>query len=136
MTAPSKAVRAATYKRDRDTCVALSNECFGPNQWNHRASSGHGGRGSKAPTLTVADGVTLCASHNERLEHDLYREGLERGWKTLRNTLTPTFEIPYYANDDNAWYLPLDLNREHPLVPLYALELLDAAGSLRVGVVG
>jgi hypothetical protein len=134
MTKPTAAVRQATYARDNNTCVAANSECGGGLEWGHRESSGHGGRGSKAPLLTVADGITNCRNHNQRFEGDLQDLALRSGWKLKRNRRMNAADIPYWASDVGAWYLPLDLKRENPLVPMLALELLDAAGSIRSGV--
>lgn len=131
MTKPTASVRRDTFARDHHTCVAASYECDGGLEWGHRESSGHGGRGSKAPLLTVADGISNCRNHNQRFEGDLQELALRMGWKLRRNRRMAADDIPYWATDTQAWFLPLDLKREHPLVPMLALELLDAAGSLR-----
>lgn len=133
MTKPTATVRQATYARDNHTCVAKSSECFGQREWNHREGVGMGGAGSKRAPVTVADGVTTCAAHNARFESDLLELARHNGWKILRyRGGMASAEIPYYDNTDKAWYLPLDLERAEPLVPMLALELIDAAGSFRL----
>lgn len=131
MSAPKEKVRRSTYKRDNHRCVASSMECFGRAEWNHRESSGHGGRGSKALPVTEADGVTTCASHNQRFERDLYDLALRMGWKLKRNRRMSAADLPYFDNSDRAWYLPMDLERANPINANTAEELLSAAGNFR-----
>lgn len=131
MTAPTARVRADTYNRDNNRCVAADGECFGGLEWNHRENSGTGGRGSKATPVTVADGVTTCMSHNQRFETDMIVEARQKGWKILRNRgnmLAST--IPYYDTTSGEWWFPLDLLRENPVAPVLAYALLIAACSI------
>jgi hypothetical protein len=74
----------------------------------------------------------MCASHNQRIEGDLIREGLANGWKikSFRGGFQ-AFDLPYYDRTDHAWYRPLDLDRADPLVPLFAIGLLEMAGSFQ-----
>ena len=132
MTKPSQKVRGHTYLRDNHRCVAASNQCAGGIEWNHRENSGSGGRGSKAPELTTADGVTLCTSHNQRLEADLQDLGWAMGWKILRNRGSlPASAIPYFDCTDRLWYLPGEGATKQEINATTAQELLELAGNYR-----
>lgn len=129
MTAPSKRVRGLTYLRDGHRCVACGS--LSPLEWNHREASGHGGRGKKAPTLTPADGVTLCTLCNQGIEGHLIDKGLALGYKLRRNRGgIPAYEIPYFDFSTRTYYLPDVDGGRSALLWSTALELLDAAGNL------
>lgn len=127
MTAPTEKVRTATYARDGFSCVCCGS--FDGLSWQHRESSGHGGRGPKAPTLTTADGVTACLLCNQRFEHDLQQTALTLGWKVKRNRLMPSHEIPFFNRNTREWYLPDVAGGKQRILPVNAAELLAAAGS-------
>lgn len=129
MTAPTAKVRKATERRDVQ-CVALSGECWGDLEWNHRENSGNGGRGSKAPRVTPADGVMLCHRHNHDLESDPHFliTGLHMGWKVKRNRLIPTDGVPFYHRPSGEWRLPDTTGDYRVITPTLAVELIEAAG--------
>lgn len=104
MTAPSTKVREATYKRDGYRCVSCGRR--DGLQWNHRESSGAGGRGSKAPVLTPADGITSCWECNPAYEGRLQSKALANGWKIRRNRVMASHEIPFYDAVIGGWFLP------------------------------
>lgn len=126
MTAPTAKVREVTYKRDGYRCVSCG--ATWPLSWQHRSASGHGGRGSKAPKLTPADGVTACLPCNERFEADLQELALHNGWKLRRNRLMAADEVPFYDRNLGGYFLP-DVEGRAVLVPrAEAVELIEAAG--------
>lgn len=129
MTQPTQKVRHATYSRDGFSCVNCGS--FDNLSWQHRESSGHGGRGAKAPELTTADGVTACLTCNMRFEADLQRKALALGWKLRRNRggMTAT-ELPFYDSNTAAWYLPDTQGYRAEVLAVEAVELLVAAGSI------
>jgi hypothetical protein len=103
MTAPTAKVREAVYRRDGHcvSCGALDGW-----NWQHRASSGHGGRGKKAPPLTPADGVVLCGICNDRAEGDMQELALLSGWKVRRHSRMRADELPYRDAVTGLWWLP------------------------------
>lgn len=103
MTAPSAKLREQVYRRDGHcvSCGALDGW-----NWHHRASSGHGGRGKKAPALTPADGLVACAQCNARFEADLQELALLCGWKLKRHTRIPASDMPYFDATTGLWWLP------------------------------
>jgi hypothetical protein len=128
MTAPTRKVRELTYTRDNHTCVSCG--ATEPLEWNHRESSGHGGRGTKATPVTAADGVTACHTCNSRFEADLQGEALRFGWKIRRNRIIAAHEIPYFDYSAMEWYVP-DVVGGRGWVPDHlAYGLLAAAGNL------
>ena len=129
MTAPSARVRGLTYLRDGFHCVTCgTTEGL---QWQHRESSGHGGRGKKAPPLTPADGVTSCWSCNPRYESDLQELALACGWKVKRNRLVPAVEIPYLDQVSGLWWLPDVFGYRGQVTGVEAVERLMVAGNIR-----
>lgn len=133
MTAPTRQVRGHTYLRDNHRCVAAADgQCMGGLEWNHRESSGHGGRGSKAPALTTADGVTACSGHNARFESDMQSLALAMGWKLKRNRRIAAADVPYFDTNDRTWYLPGIGSTRTAIIPALAQELVAAAGGLKV----
>lgn len=129
MTAPSRVVRQLTYLRDGHRCVSCGKHS--PLEWNHREASGHGGRGKKAPTLTPADGVTLCTLCNEGLEGHLQHRGLAMGWKIRRNRGSiQSHVIPYFDYTARAYFLPTVDGVRTRIAHSLAVELLEAAGNL------
>lgn len=128
MTAPTTRVRALTYKRDDYRCVSCG--ATTALEWQHRAASGHGGRGKKAPPLTPADGVTLCTFCNQGAEAHMQDLALANGWKTRRFTLKSGSEIPYYDRNRSAYFLPTTTGERIEVDPVRALDLLEAAGNL------
>jgi hypothetical protein len=129
MTAPSGTVRRLTYTRDGFACLNCSS--FDYLSWQHRESSGAGGRGKKAPTLTPADGCTLCLTCNQSAEADMQGKALANGWKIRRNRGgILSSQIPYYDSNMGAWYLPDIHGQRVAIIPALALELLVAAGSI------
>lgn len=129
MTAPTEKVRRQTRDRDR-LCVVANSSCFGGLQWNHREASGNGGRGSKAPKVTPADGVMMCAHHNALLESDghFLRYGLMQGWKLKRNRLIASHEVPFWDNNRCQWRLPDIHGGAVEVSETEAIELIEAAG--------
>lgn len=131
MTAPSPLVRRMTVDRERGVCVAFSTKCWGQLEWNHRSSSGIGGRGHKAPTLTPADGVMMCTGHNQALESDpaFQSMGKRMGWKLVRNrgSMLAT-HIPFFNKSTGIWLLPDEHGTGQQIPTALALELIDAAG--------
>ena len=130
MTAPTARIRADTYTRDGNRCV----DCGATTglSWQHREASGHGGRGSKAPKLTTADGLTLCIPCNEACEAAGQARALHLGFKIRRNRGSITAaQIPFYDRNVRAWFLPGEGPTRHQILPVEAGELLAAAGNLR-----
>ena len=134
MSAPTQRVRTATYERDSYLCA----DCGITTNlsWQHRESSGHGGRGKKAPALTVADGLTLCLPHNQACEAEGQEKALRLGWKIRRNRggLLAS-HIPFYVRWAAEWWLPDADGGKTIIHASLALELIEAAGGLtRAGV--
>lgn len=129
MTAPTARVRRDTKHRDQ-TCVAGPTGCWGDLEWNHRENSGSGGRGSKAPKVTTADGVMLCTRHNQALESDVtfLVAGLHMGWKLKKNRLIPADGVPYFHRPTREWRLPDAVGGFRVLTDTHAVELVEAAG--------
>lgn len=127
MTAPSQKVRTATYIRDGFRCVSCgATEGL---QWQHRESSGSGGRGRKAPAVTTADGLTSCGSCNPRYESDLQGLALQSGWKLRRfRGSIQSHQVPFWNRNTNVWALPDMDGGLQPINTALALELIDAAG--------
>ena len=129
MTAPTQAIRTGTYKRDSYMCA----DCGVTTDlsWQHRESSGHGGRGKKAPALTVADGLTLCLPHNQACEAEGQDKALRLGWKIRRNRggLLAS-QIPFYVRWAAEWWLPDADGGKQIIHASLALELIEAAGGL------
>lgn len=129
MTAPSKKVRGHTYLRDNHRCI----DCGTTENlsWQHRAASGMGGRGTKAPALTTADGVTLCLPCNQACEAEGQDRALALGWKIRRNRGAITAaQIPFFDRTVGTWFLPLDGPNRVEILAATAGELLAVAGSL------
>lgn len=131
MTAPTKKLRELVYSRDGRKCVECgseSNLSFG-----HREASGTGGRGTKAPALTAADGVTQCVPCNVAAESYGQQKALHSGHKIRRNRGgVPATRIPVYYRPEDAWFL-LDVSgKRFRTTPTHAAELLAAAGSLHI----
>jgi len=129
MTAPTKQVRADTYLRDNHRCINCgTTEGL---SWQHRESSGHGGRGKKAPPLTTADGVTLCLPCNQACEAHMQTRALALGWKIRRNRgRIQSAQIPFYDCNTREWYLPTFGPTRDPIRATLAAELLAVAGNL------
>lgn len=127
MTKPTALVREATYARDGYACV----ECgTGAGlSWGHRQASGMGGRGSKAPALTPADGVTQCEPHNEAAEHAGQQRALALGHKVKRNTLVPMWKVPYYENRTGLFWLPDREGGRWPVPDAEARAMIAAANT-------
>lgn len=132
MTAPTQKVRGLTYLRDGHKCLACgSRDAL---SWQHRESSGHGGRGSKAPALTTADGCTLCIICNQSAEADGQSLALAMGWKIRRNRGgILARHIPMFDVNQRLWFLADDYGGRELCNPVTALELLSAAGNLQTG---
>lgn len=129
MTAPSAKVRRDTTTRDQ-SCVAGPIGCWGGLEWNHRENSGNGGRGSKAPKVTTADGVMLCTKHNQALESDptFLIAGLHMGWKVKRNRVIPSDGVPFFHRPTREWRLPDATGGYRVIREALAVELIEAAG--------
>jgi hypothetical protein len=130
MTAPTKQLRALIYLRDNNQCV----DCGTGDglTFQHRESSGHGGRGKRAPDLTAADGLTLCLLCNQACEAAGQTRALELGYKIRRNRITPADLIPYYdRNNGREWALPETDGTRTPISADLARQLLMAAGNLK-----
>jgi hypothetical protein len=133
MTKPTATVRNLTYARDLDLCVSCGAES--PLSWQHRESSGSGGRGVKAPVLTAADGVTACVFCNVRFEADLQSLALAMGWKLRRNRGGMlACQIPFFDRNVHAWFLPNTTGQRTLVSAVEAAELLTAAGSIGLAV--
>lgn len=131
MTPPSKSVRGLTYLRDGHRCLACgSRDAL---TWQHRAASGMGGRGVKAPALTPADGCTLCVLCNASCEAEGQTLALSMGWKIRRNRgAMPASAIPVFDVNERRWFT-IDVEGGREICnAITALELLDLAGSLTV----
>lgn len=127
MTAPSAKVREAVYRRDGH-CVSCG--ATDSNTYQHRASSGHGGRGKKAPPMTPADGVLLCGSCNWRCEADMQELALLSGWKLRRHSRIPAFDMPYYDAVTGLWWLPDTDGYRMQVTRAEAMSRLTAGGNL------
>ncbi|WP_162942668.1 hypothetical protein [Cryobacterium soli] len=131
MTPPPPKVRAATYKRDGHRCVTCgTSERL---EWQHRAASGHGGRGKKAPPLTPADGVTSCWVCNPSYEGAGQPRALALGWKIRRFTQMTASQIPFFVSALGEWWLPDELGGREIISHNLAQELLAGAGSIEPG---
>lgn len=129
MTAPSKRVRGLVYLRDGHRCVACGSR--GPLSFQHRAATGMGGGGKKAPPLTTADGLCMCLPCNQAAEAHEQDRALTLGHKLRRNRGgIPASEIPYFDFTTRSYYLPDDHGNRTPILWAVALELLDVAGNL------
>lgn len=126
MTAPTRRVRELTYRRDEWRCVACGAAV--PLEWQHRAASGMGGRGRKAPPLTPADGVTACSFCNSRFEGDLQDLALRMGWKIRRHQRLTGAEVPFYNRNLGLWLLPTAEGNAKRVSAEHAGELIEAAG--------
>ena len=128
MTAPTPKVRAATYLRDLHRCVSCgTSEGL---TWHHRAATGNGGRGGKAPLLTPADGLTACGLCNMRFESDMQTVALRSGWKLKKFRQVPACEIPYRDAMTGLWWLPDVEGFRHQVTVQEALRRLRGAGSV------
>jgi hypothetical protein len=129
MTAPTKQLRALIYLRDNNQCV----DCGTSDglTFQHRESSGHGGRGKRAPELTAADGLTLCILCNQACEAAGQTRALELGYKIRRNRITPADLIPYFDGNRRAWFLPETDGSRTPIIEADAQTFLVAAGNLK-----
>lgn len=128
MTAPVEWVRAATYRRDSYLCA----DCGVTTglSWQHRESSGHGGRGKRAPKLTPADGVTLCLPCNQACEAEGQERALHMGWKLRRfRGGISSAEVPFYVRWARQWVLPDVNGGRRVIAEALAQELLAAAGA-------
>lgn len=129
MTAPTAKVRAATYLRDLNRCVACG--ASGGLTWQHRAATGMGGAGKRAAALTPADGLTACALCNMRFESDLQEIALASGWKLRRNRGgIPASELPYREAVTGLWWLPDVEGFRHQVTDREAFSRLLRAGSV------
>lgn len=127
MTAPTARVREAVYRRDGHcvSCGALDGW-----NWHHRASSGHGGRGKKAPPLTPADGLVACAVCNQRFEGDLYELACLSGWRLKRHSRIPASDMPYYDAVTGLWWLPDTDGYRMQVTRVEAMSRLTAGGNM------
>jgi hypothetical protein len=131
MTAPTAKLRTGMYARDKHRCL----DC-GTTEgltFQHRESSGMGGRGRKAPPLGYPDGITLCLICNQRCEAEGQERALQLGYKIRRNRGGfPSFRIPVFDRNEQLYFL-LGLNGSRvPIHQSLALELLAASGNLGV----
>jgi hypothetical protein len=124
MTPPTARVRTLTYERDGFRCTSCGSMVN--LEWQHRESSGHGGRGKKAPVLTPADGITTCALCNPRYEGDMQPLALASGWKLRRNRLLLASEIPFWNRNTGEYWLPDTRGTKSILCKAEALELIAA----------
>jgi hypothetical protein len=134
MTKPSEKLRKATKLRDGNRCVACGVE-GPPLEWQHRETSGHGGRGKKAPPLTTADGLMACTICNAGFEAEGQERALMLGHKIRRNRGSrlnpfPSHRIPYWDFTAQLWFLPDMEGGRSPIHNSLAQELLVAAGSI------
>lgn len=128
MTPPPPKVRKATYVRDSYMCAQCGTTTN--LSWQHRESSGHGGRGKKAPPLTPADGLTLCLPHNVACEAEGQDVALAMGWKLRRNRQMTAAQIPFYVAWAREWWLVDEDGGKTICNPNLAQELLAAAGNI------
>src|SRR5690606_30141313 len=85
------------YIRDGYRCVICG--AADPLTFQHRRAVGMGGtKNLPAPV----DGLTLCASCNERCEHDLQGSALANGWK-VRRWADPA-RVPVFYPHEFQWY--------------------------------
>lgn len=128
MTVPTAAVRMGTYQRDSYRCAECGTTA--DLTWQHRESSGHGGRGKKAPPLTPADGVTLCLRHNVAAEAEGQTGALARGWKLRRNRGgIPAHRVPFFVAWALEWWLPDTDGGKQVMGVAEAFPLLRAVGA-------
>jgi hypothetical protein len=129
MTDPGKKLREEVYRRDGYRCVV----CGSPNiTFQHRQASGQGGRGSKAPKLTAADGLSACLLDNQAFEADLQTRAIANGWKVKRFTPVPAAEVPVWYRVEQQWYLLNPDGSRDPLTEEQASEYRVLAGTLEV----
>ena len=129
MTNVTNRIRQIVYQRDGFRCVA----CGTTNEitFQHRAATGMGGRGKKAPPLNASDGLTLCLHDNQDAEAGGQYRALAMGWKIRRNRgLITSHEIPYFDYTERVYFLPTVDGMRSRITHTLAVELLDAAGNL------
>lgn len=90
VTAPTRSVRADMYERDLNQCPVCGRRDSLTH--GHRRAVGMGGS-KKRPSIT--DSLTLCLSHNERVERDLQIAALFFGWKVRRWVKDPG-QVPVF----------------------------------------
>lgn len=129
MTAPTLKVRTATERRDGCCLMCTTTVHL---EWNHRQNSGHGGRGSKAPKVTPADGVMLCKYCNQAIEADARKQAdaIFWGYKVRRFSPVPAERVPVWYRDTGAWFLLDRFGARDELDPVTADELRALAGIL------
>lgn len=98
MSAPTKQTRQDVYLRDGYRCVMCT--ATDPLTFQHRRAVGMGGSKILPPPV---DGLTLCASCNERCEHDLQDAALANGWKVRRWVKSPE-RVPVFYPAELAWF--------------------------------
>lgn len=98
MSAPTKQTRQDVYVRDGYRCVMCG--ATDPLTFQHRRAVGMGGSKILPPPV---DGLTLCASCNERCEADLQDAALAHGWKVRRWVRSPE-RVPVFFPAELAWY--------------------------------
>lgn len=128
MTAPTQKVRQLTERRDGCClmCTSVVNL-----EWNHRQNSGHGGRGSKAPKVTPADGVMLCKFCNQIIEANADRQAdaIARGYKVKRFSPVLPEHVPVWYRGEG-WFLLDRFGARDRLDQATADELRALAGIL------
>lgn len=95
--------RELIFERDGWRCLACGSRDV---TMQHRRAKGMGGRGQKAQPLTCADGLPLCALHNEQAEASMQAAALGLGWKLKRFSLLPASWVPYWDSLTRQWWVP------------------------------
>lgn len=96
-------IRSRIKVRDRNRCLWCGTAIGITIQ--HRKAKGQGGIGDKHEPLTAADGILLCAEHNEAAEANGQEIALKFGWKVRRNCPVPVELIPVYDMAYGNWYV-------------------------------
>jgi hypothetical protein len=116
MSAPTKQTRADVYQRDGYRCVMCG--ATDPLTFQHRRAVGMGGSTILPPPV---DGLTLCASCNDRCERDLQDRALAHGWK-VRKWVTAPERVPVFFPAEFRWYR-LEGTRRVPISSAVAMEM-------------
>jgi hypothetical protein len=117
MSAPSSAVRAAVYRRDKFRCAACPSDY--PLSFQHRQATGMGG---DPEPPTIVQGLTLCVTCNWRCENDRQTQALLYGHKVRRWVRDPA-DVPVFYANERLWYRLEDEARIF-ITPTIALDLM------------
>lgn len=112
------------FARDGFRCV----RCGSPElTLQHRRAKGMGGLGEKSATLVLSDGLSMCMQCNQACEAGGQDEALRCGWKLHRNSLVPSYDVPYYERRTGNWYLPDSAGGRKWVDPVWASERVQLA---------